>query len=449
MNDFNFRPIRKSGLASQRVSELEPPAIVMDGLDGFLRETVDYIVRTARSPQPLLSLGSAICAVSAASGRRYRDVEKLRTNVMVMGLAGSGSGKERPRSFLSELFREANLPQYLGGSKIASSAGLTRALSDHPVKLFPMDEAGQVYSVNGSRNAGTHKMEIGPLFTELFSKSNSTYDGVNYGDSKAFPVQVIHNPHLVIYGVTVPGPLWKALGSGAMSDGSLARFLFLQTPDDDPDPNKRMVLDSIPDTIIERLCMMAGAPGGVGNLARTPSEPMTAAQVVADIKTVLRDGAAAVLIDQVDDEETALKRQHRQDDKVAAFWARYGEHVKKLSMIKAISRDPLAPVTDAADVRWATALAKHCIEHVITKTQDHVADSATHAFSNEIKCMVRDKGPMTKSQITRLTQKMDTRTRDSVLADLVAAEILDVVSVDGKTKATKSYSFVGDASNSS
>jgi hypothetical protein len=419
----------------------EPPAVVMDGLDGFLRETVDFIVRTARSPQPFLALGSAIAAVGAGAGRRYRTHTNLRTNAMILGLAGSGSGKERPREFLSELFSEAGLVRYLGGSKIGSSAGLTRAVQDHPVRLFPLDEIGHMLGVNGSRNAGTHKMEIGPLLTEMYSKAGGTYDGANFGDSKAYPQVRIINPHIVFFGVTVPGPLWKALGSGALSDGSLARFLTFQTPNDDPDPNKRLVTEEIPESLCERLRMMAGVQGVPGNLAHLP---MPSSEKVADIRTVLGDDAAATLIDQVDDEETTLKRQNRHNESVVAFWARYGEHVKRLSMIKAISRDPFEPVIGSADVRWAIALAKHCIQHVIAKAEDHVADSSFQEASNLIKCFVRDNGPSTTTQIARAIRKIDSKTRDSTLGDLVKADILRLTKIEnGGPKATAIYSYAG------
>lgn len=432
---FKIRPIPAAPDLEQALNS-EPLDCIMHGLDGFLREAVDFIVRTSRSPQPFLALGSAIAAVGAAAGRRYRTPTNLRSNVMILCLAGSGSGKERPREFLSDLFTAAGLERYLGGSKIGSSAGLTRALQDHPSRIFAIDELGHTLGVNGSRNAGTHKMEIVPLITELFSKAGGTYDGVNFGDSTTNPQARIRNPNLVIFGVTVPGPLWKAMGSGSLSDGSLARFLTFQTQDDYPDPNKRMVMEEIPESLCERLHMMSGVKGRAGNLAQVP---MSSTDKVADIRTVGFDDMASRLIERVDDEETELKRQNRSNDNIVAFWARYAEHVKRLSMIKAISRDPLEPEICSQDVEWAIALAKHCINHVISKAEDHVADSVNQAFSNEIKRIIRDKGPMTKSQITRMTQRIDVKTRNVIVADLLDCGIVQA----HKDSGTTVYTFHG------
>jgi hypothetical protein len=78
---------------------------------------VEYMVSTARRPQPLLSLGASLCALGALMGRKYRTETNLRSNLYVVGIADSGSGKNHAREIVNELFFEAGLAAHLGGTR--------------------------------------------------------------------------------------------------------------------------------------------------------------------------------------------------------------------------------------------------------------------------------------------------------------------------------------------
>ena len=336
---------------------------------------------------------------------------------MILALAGSGGGKERPRAVLADLFTVAGLDRYLGGSKIGSSAGVLTAIRDHPVVLFALDEVGHMLGVNSGRNAGAHKLEIMPLLTELYSKAGGIYLGTNYGDSRAFPRSVLHQPHVVLYGVTVPGTLWGAFRSGALSDGTLARYLVFETPDDYPDVNKRPPIEAMPLDMIESVRIMAGVQGG-GNLQGVV--PMISTEPACDIVTVEFDNEAAAHMDAISDEELALKRRYG-GSHVVAFWARFAEHVARMAIIKAISRDPLVPIISTTDTRWAEALVRHCIQQVLEKADDHIADNDVEANSKRIRKLIRDAGPagITTSGLTAGTRGIASKDRTQLLAALV------------------------------
>ena len=86
------------------------------------------VAATAKRPQPVLALGASLCAVGALMGRKYRTESNTRSNLYVVGIAESGAGKNHSRVVINELFRKANLLQYLGGNKIASGSGLLTAI---------------------------------------------------------------------------------------------------------------------------------------------------------------------------------------------------------------------------------------------------------------------------------------------------------------------------------
>ena len=92
-------------------------------------------------PQPILAIGASLCALGALLGRKYRTRTNLRTNLYVVGMAGSGGGKDHARSCIKEAFIGAGLQRYLGGNRIASGSGLLTALYRQPSSLFQLDES--------------------------------------------------------------------------------------------------------------------------------------------------------------------------------------------------------------------------------------------------------------------------------------------------------------------
>ena len=414
------------------------PTTILDGVDGLLKVFVDHVTATARSPQPFLALGAALCAVGAAAGRRYRSETNIRTNPMVIALADSGGGKERPRECLADAFVQAGMTEYLGGSRIGSSAGVLTAVKDHPVVLFALDEIGHMLGINAGRNAGAHKAEILPLFTELWSKAGSQYFGTNYGDSKLAPKVILHQPHVVLFGVTVPGVLWKAFGSGALSDGSLARFLVFQSPEDYPDTQRPKLL-TMPEQLTDGLRLIAGR--GNGNLESVlPQMDATASQEACVVPC---DAAAYALLDGLSSDELALKRRH-QGTAQTAFWARLWEHTVRVAMIRAISRDHAAPMIVADDVRWAKALVMHCIENVLSQVNDHVADTPWEASRKAVAAFIRDADrAVSAMELTRGLRQIDAKTRGQIISDLIVSGEVVVTAEQSGGRPSKAYTWHG------
>lgn len=393
-----------------------PPSVITEGLTGLLGAFVDHVTATARSPQPFLALGAALAAIGTAAGRRYRTDTNIRTNVMIMALADSGGGKERPREFLADVFIEAGMPEYLGGSRIASSAGVLTALKDHPVVLFPLDELGHMLGINASRNVASHKAEIMPLFTELFSKAGSQYLGTSLGDSKLNPKVVLHQPHVVLFGVTVPSTLWRAFNSGAVSDGSLARFLVFHTPDDYPDL-QYPVMRKAPTALLDGLRYLAGTATGDGNLAGMRAVKQSST-VTMDAHVVPCDDEAAAMITEISGEELALKRKHRGTAQTAIY-ARMTEHIIRVAMIHALSDNPETPVIRRVDIKWARALVTHCIRHLISQVTEHISDNETEAGHKRVMAIIRKAGGITHNELSKATQTIKRRDKDDILATLI------------------------------
>jgi hypothetical protein len=398
----------KLSLAHRRVET------VMSGLDGALRMFVDYALEGATSPQPFLALGAALCMVGTVAGRKYRTETDLRTNLSVIALADSGSGKERARKCVKNALYAAGLGQHLGGEELASGPGLLASLAIEPSRLFQINELGKFMATVSGKNVASHKAEIWTNITKLATSADSVYLGTEYADQKARARTDINQPCASIYGDTVPGPFWAALESGFSSDGSLARFLVFETTKNYPDRVKRITLAPPPAALVERLKQIAD---GVMDRPKGNLDGVTAHTAVTPYM-VPNSPEANALFDKLTEDQTSWLRDREGTNDSAAI-ARLWENAAKLALIKAVSRDPSAPRIEAADVVWAQTLAEHCITVLIRSTERFVSENEYEASYKRVQHLIMDAGTLTRSDITKKTQGIPPKRREEILRALV------------------------------
>jgi Primase C terminal 2 (PriCT-2)/Bifunctional DNA primase/polymerase, N-terminal len=417
------------------------PASVMK-LDGALKMLVDYSVKTAFSPQPFLSLGAAIAAVGALAGRRYASPTDLRTNVIIISLADSGSGKDQPRKCVKRAFFEAGVERYFGGERMASGQSIYGSLEIHPSRLFLLNEFGKLVGEMTNKNA-SHKAEILTNLTSLATSASEVVFGTEYAHQKGSEGRSrsdLHQPHVCVYGDTVAAVLWKAMQSGALGDGSVARFLVFQTDDDCPPYQDNQASMDVPPELVDALKAIAAGPPEHdygGNLASAMTSSISMKPYVVPYGL----GVAAMLRSQMD-EQRQWKMENR-NTWATAFIGRFAEHTIRCAMISAISRDPAAPVIERKDVLWARDLVNHCLVTAMRETDVHVADSTAESNIKRLLDVVRKagKGGITKTDLLRRTRFLDTRQRTSIVADLIeGGELFAVTEKNGGDKPTTKYS---------
>jgi hypothetical protein len=120
---------------------------------GLVREIRDHILATARSPQPELALAAALMIVSSAMARRYR-FENLRSNLYLVGVAPSASGKEVPLSAIARILGDAGLANALAVGEPKSGAAVLSRLAEHPVAVYTLDEFGMLLRALTDTNGG-------------------------------------------------------------------------------------------------------------------------------------------------------------------------------------------------------------------------------------------------------------------------------------------------------
>jgi hypothetical protein len=407
-----------------------PPRMKMppgwDNVGGVIADMMKLMVTTAKRPQPVLALAASLCAVGALMGRKYRADTNVRSNLYMVGIAESGAGKNHARVVINELFGRAGLTQYIGGNKIASGSGLLTAIVRQPSILFQLDEFGMFLTAAADRRSSPrHVTEILDLMTELFTTAGTTYFGIEYASGKHNDAhRLIHQPCLCVYGTTTPLHFWQALQAANVADGSLARFLIVESEDDFPESNERFGVVDPPQDLIDRL--IAIHEGG-GKLNGNFNDCGAITQVMVDPRVVPMTPQARVVFLALD-RSIMVRLRGARGTANASILARIEEHATKLALIRAVSRDAVNPQIEDHDAEWGLLIATHCAEYSMREAQARVSENLVEQHHKRALKLLRDAGPagMLRSDFTRRTQFMDSRQREGVLQTLIDAGFLEV-----------------------
>jgi hypothetical protein len=410
----------------------KPMPVGWDQVGGVIADMMALMAATAKRPQPVLALGASLCAIGALMGRKYRTESNIRSNLYVVGIAESGAGKNHSRVVINELFRKANLLQYLGGNKIASGSGLLTAIQRQPAILFQLDEFGMFLSAAADRKRSPRYVcEILDLMTELYTTSGTTYFGVEYASTQHNNAhRAIHQPCACIYGTTTPLHFWQALQASNVADGSLARFLIMESEDDFPDSNEAFGVIDPPQDLIDRLILIHQGGGKLnGNLTDVGAID----EVLVDPRVVPMTPQARATFRQLDQELVERLRTSRGTG-YSSILARIEENATKLALIRAVSRDPVDPQIEDHDAEWGIMLSRHCAELTIREASARVSENQVESHHKRAMQILRDAGMagMSKSDFTRRTQFMDHRQRDGVLRTLAEAGLIEMMALQSK-----------------
>lgn len=414
---------------------LPPPKPLPSGWDqvgGVIADMMGLMAATAKRPQPVLALGASLCAVGALMGRKYRTESNIRSNLYVVGIAESGAGKNHSRVVINELFRRANLLQYLGGNKIASGSGLLTAIQRQPAILFQLDEFGMFLSAAADRKRSPRYVcEVLDLMTELYTTSGTTYFGVEYASTQHNDAhRAIHQPCACIYGTTTPLHFWQALQAANIADGSLARFLIMESEDDFPDSNEVFGVIDPPKSLIDRLILIHEGGGHLsGNLTNIGAVD----EVLVEPRVVPMTPQARAAFRQLDQALVGQLRTSRGTG-YSSILARIEENATKLALIRAVSRDPVDPRIEEDDAGWGIMLSRHCAELTIREATARVSENQVESQHKRAMQILRDAGQagMSRSEFTRRTQFMDHRQREGVLRTLAEAGLIETVMLQSK-----------------
>ncbi len=360
---------------------------------GLVGEIIAYNRRNAERDQPALALLGAVGMMCALAGRKIRDERGNRTNLYLVGLANSSSGKEHARKINRIILDELNAEAIQGAEDVSSDSAIISQLVSHPVRFYMFDEFGMFLRNLSGKYTSPHMVNVVSLLMKLYTSADGVYRGKAYSDESAN--KTIIEPCMSLYGTTVPESFWDSLTPESMSNGFIGRLIVVEGL---PVLHRtRRKVEAPPPSILEQVSWW---------LKKTAGDPIQN-MVRPALDLVPTTPEADEIFEQLNAE--AEYHMARGDNGVCSIWGRAEQKACRLALVYAASRDPKHMVIDREAAEWACGFAHWTTERVITGAESHVSETPVEKARKRIVSIIkthirRFKRPMGRSELVRATQ---------------------------------------------
>lgn len=356
---WGHNPLEESSDSSEldlKEVPVDKPEIPREWLrvPGFIGEVSEYILQTAPYPEPVLAFANALILQATLAARKMQTTTGLRSNLYILALADSATGKEHPRKVVSDLLCAFGLEDHLAHN-IGSAEGVEDRLRTQSTLLLQIDEISEL--VERLQSGDQRGSNLQQMFLQLYSAANSSYRTRLKANSSGDPAILLHQPALLICGTAVPSYFYRAFNERMLTNGFMGRMLILeagwrgfgQRPPQLP----------IPASILDTGRWWAEYHQRQGNLHAQHPRP----QVVPETPQ------AQQRLDEIQHTLDALIRQHQQHDRQldAGLWGRLHEKIVKLAFLYAISADHENPQITLEAVEWSERLCFFLLEQMLQR----------------------------------------------------------------------------------
>ena len=404
-----FLPVKESQLA-EIADELDEEFSLWNP-GGLIQQIINYNLATCYKPQPEMAMFGALALCSTINGQKVQDERGIRPNIMVAGLADSGSGKEHARQVNKMILARAGGERMLSDN-LASDVGLLKQMSRSPSSLIQLDELGRMLATLDGASKNPHLFKIKTKLMQLFTSAGTVFLGENHSDAKNDIT--VHNPNCTVFGTTVPGSFFNSLDKESLSDGFLNRWLVFEASNNDPDPTDDPAnIEDVPPELIESIkWWLAYQPASKEGL------PQPARRLIAT------DAAKA----EYKKLETAARSKHRLEaDRGTQIWSRCYEYSRKLGLLHQLSLDRDATTISVESARWGCKLAIKLTSRIQELTEEHISDGQFDATGKKLVRFIKLAGDAGRSlsQVSRHVRNLPRRDVTECLDKLI--EVGDIV----------------------
>lgn len=408
------------GLESPEIEVTEEPETDRDEIpENILRcpgpvgELADYMTQTAIRPQPYLAVGASLALFGTLLGKRVRTTQDSRSNVMIVGVSGTASGKEHARLVIRKLLFKADLSQHNPGDEVTGSTAIERVMQSDNVAdsrcLFLFDEWGDMCHSILSKSSPSHQNAVMRTIMKFYSQANGIYFPKEFSREED-TIQPIEQPTLCIYGTTTPEAYFGSMKSTQILNGFLNRFVHLITPEERPQEQAGTILDPPKDLVghLKRIALLPhNCSTGIGGQYNPDLIEPRVLPFSADGKGVIRE-FSAYCDEQVDS-----------GSEFAPLWGRASQMAQQVALI-------LAGVSELNDITAKEALygvefIELAMKRTISAVADQLADNEQEHLTKKVLRIINDSKTegISKKVLTRKTQFLRKRDRDDILITLI------------------------------
>ena len=336
-------------------------------IPGFIDDVVKLSMQSAPYPNRVLSFTGALALLAFLVGRKVQDKRDNRSNIYLIALADSGTGKDHPRKVNFNIAFRAGVAGAIGDA-FASGEGLEDALFMHPSMLFQADEFDCIF--NTMKYSKDNRAEsINEKLLKFYGASNTIYPlrkkaSAKKKDGTVHEIAHIVNPNLVLLGTAIPQYFYESLSRRVLENGLVARCIIVEAGKRGEAGNPQPITPS--DSLIRAATYLANLDVN-GNLTNEYPKPL--------IITETPEATAALREVQLECDRRYNFYEAQNEGAAKALWARAHEKVCKLAMLHGISGNVYNPLITEKSVRWAWKFIDHLTQRMLYMADRYVYEN--------------------------------------------------------------------------
>lgn len=400
-------------------------------IPGFIDDVVKLSMQSAPYPNRVLSFTGALALLAFLVGRKVQDKRDNRSNIYLIALADSGTGKDHPRKVNFNIAFRAGVAGAIGDA-FASGEGLEDALFMHPSMLFQADEFDCIF--NTLKYSKDNRAEsINEKLLKFYGASNTIYPlrkkaSAKKKDGTVHEIAHIVNPNLVLLGTAIPQYFYESLSRRVLENGLVARCIIVEAGKRGEAGNPQPITPS--DSLIRAATYLANLDVN-GNLTNEYPKPL--------IITETPEATAALREVQQECDRRYNFYEAQNEGAAKALWARAHEKVCKLAMLHGISGNVYNPLITEKSVRWAWKFIDHLTRRMLYMADSYVYENVFDEKCQKVIRMLREHGGRIKHAklLNRFHDSLDNLKK--VVETLMEQGILTYEMEATKTRPSKVY----------
>lgn len=400
-------------------------------IPGFIDDVVKLSMQSAPYPNRVLSFTGALALLAFLVGRKVQDKRDNRSNIYLIALADSGTGKDHPRKVNFNIAFRAGVAGAIGDA-FASGEGLEDALFMHPSMLFQADEFDCIF--NTLKYSKDNRAEsINEKLLKFYGASNTIYPlrkkaSAKKKDGTVHEIAHIVNPNLVLLGTAIPQYFYESLSRRVLENGLVARCIIVEAGKRGEAGNPQPITPS--DSLIRAATYLANLDVN-GNLTNEYPKPL--------IITETPEATAALREVQLECDRRYNFYEAQNEGAAKALWARAHEKVCKLAMLHGISGNVYNPLITEKSVRWAWKFIDHLTRRMLYMADSYVYENVFDEKCQKVIRMLREHGGRIKHAklLNRFHDSLDNLKK--VVETLMEQGILTYEMEATKTRPSKVY----------
>lgn len=387
---------------------------------GALKIIQSWILENSWIKQPAFAFSASLALFGTLGSRKYI-FQGSTSNVYLLNIAPSGSGKDFPQQAIKEILSIVHADKLLGSGDYGSDAAIMDGLANNPVRLDVLDEAGGILkSITSSKAEYASKMA--DILAELYTTSTSKYLGRSLSEGTKGSC---YRPHVNILASTTPTGFSEGVSMKAIEKGLLGRFLVFNG--DASTPATRIFKKSRIDVFtLESLKYLVNHVPTEENL-HVGDLPQLCDELTIDKK-------ANDLLSTYFAEFDALRRNSKPTNNMLPIISRLYQQMIKIVMISAISRHEMkTPNIDVGDVEFGYNTIMYYYEDMCEIVKNYIHDNKESAESARILKIIADSNEISKPDLIKLTKFTNKKARDAIILDLIDSGSLNVFLRENET----------------